>query len=525
MTGMDALALRVSRLEGTDLNRSSIRIASTEQSVATGSEPVARDLYRLCRHVLRGPQQAGDTLDRVERVLAVDQATGKSHHCADLMAVRAAMLAMEDDTLSAWSVAEHARRRSCSGDLARLAGLVVRYCAWHAGAAWEPDDVTRSRVSDVAIASERRSRLQLLVEALDLTLSAAMSLAAGAMADAEFFARRGLLCAAASRGSTTIPAILLARVHYEQGQLEEAKALLRSRLEELRTVGSIDAVAQGYALLARTAAHDNDPASAFALLDNGCALAEERDWPRLLAALVWERIRLCSAEDKVRAEAWLAQLQRLALRSKVPARCARSRIGEQALRAEIHCFVRFGSGMPPHDALARLHQEADMANDLEASAWVRLAEAQVLWVQGDKDRGLGRLLDWLRIAKGAGFRQQAIDAGAPVAEMLGCLVKDGRLNGDLIAFALCLADAFRCRTASVSGRARRTRRAGLELTKREQDVLASIGEGRTNKAIAQSQGVAPETIKTHVKSIFVKLGVERRAQAVAKAQRLGFLGT
>jgi LuxR family maltose regulon positive regulatory protein len=43
--------------------------------------------------------------------------------------------------------------------------------------------------------------------------------------------------------------------------------------------------------------------------------------------------------------------------------------------------------------------------------------------------------------------------------------------------------------------------------------------------IAHTQGVAPETVKTHIKNIFAKLGVERRAQAVAKAQRLGLLAT
>jgi Bacterial regulatory proteins, luxR family len=46
------------------------------------------------------------------------------------------------------------------------------------------------------------------------------------------------------------------------------------------------------------------------------------------------------------------------------------------------------------------------------------------------------------------------------------------------------------------------------------------GEGRTNKEIAIKLATAPETIKTHLKRIFLKLGTRSRAEAVVLAQRL-----
>jgi len=52
-----------------------------------------------------------------------------------------------------------------------------------------------------------------------------------------------------------------------------------------------------------------------------------------------------------------------------------------------------------------------------------------------------------------------------------------------------------------------------------------IAEGRSNKEIARILSIAPETVKSHVKHIFVKLNVERRAQAVSRAQSLGLVGT
>ncbi len=59
------------------------------------------------------------------------------------------------------------------------------------------------------------------------------------------------------------------------------------------------------------------------------------------------------------------------------------------------------------------------------------------------------------------------------------------------------------------------------LSPRERNILELIGEGRSNKEIARSLRITPETVKSHVKNMFVKLGVERRAQAVARAQGLG----
>jgi LuxR family maltose regulon positive regulatory protein len=61
------------------------------------------------------------------------------------------------------------------------------------------------------------------------------------------------------------------------------------------------------------------------------------------------------------------------------------------------------------------------------------------------------------------------------------------------------------------------------LTAREQSVLRSIGAGLSNKGIARELGIAPETVKSHAKRIFVKLGTQTRAQAVTRAVQLGFI--
>ena len=52
------------------------------------------------------------------------------------------------------------------------------------------------------------------------------------------------------------------------------------------------------------------------------------------------------------------------------------------------------------------------------------------------------------------------------------------------------------------------------LTERERDVLREIAIGRTDKEIARGLAIALSTVKTHVRSILDKLGVDSRTQAV-----------
>jgi DNA-binding CsgD family transcriptional regulator len=62
------------------------------------------------------------------------------------------------------------------------------------------------------------------------------------------------------------------------------------------------------------------------------------------------------------------------------------------------------------------------------------------------------------------------------------------------------------------------------LTAREHDVLAVISQGFSNKRIARTLEISPETVKTHVKRIFLKLAVNTRTEAVYRATSLGLLG-
>ena len=59
------------------------------------------------------------------------------------------------------------------------------------------------------------------------------------------------------------------------------------------------------------------------------------------------------------------------------------------------------------------------------------------------------------------------------------------------------------------------------LSDQEKRVLELIGEGLTNRQIAERMFLAEKTVKNYVSSLLTKLGMHRRAQAAALSARLG----
>ena len=62
-----------------------------------------------------------------------------------------------------------------------------------------------------------------------------------------------------------------------------------------------------------------------------------------------------------------------------------------------------------------------------------------------------------------------------------------------------------------------------ELTPREISVLKQIAEGKANKIAARELGIAPETVKSSLKFIRLKLGLRSRAELAVFASRSGLV--
>jgi LuxR family maltose regulon positive regulatory protein len=128
-------------------------------------------------------------------------------------------------------------------------------------------------------------------------------------------------------------------------------------------------------------------------------------------------------------------------------------------------------------------------------------------------KALTTLARALKLAKPEGYIRTFVDEGKPMESLL----RLAQTKGISKSYAHKLLSAFTDNKTS----AQPDQHLVDPLSKRELEVLRLIGEGLSNREIAQELVVAVSTIKTHVNHIYRKLDVNSRTQAVAKSQQLG----
>ena len=133
---------------------------------------------------------------------------------------------------------------------------------------------------------------------------------------------------------------------------------------------------------------------------------------------------------------------------------------------------------------------------------------------------LGLIESCLALAEPEGYIRIFLDAGEPARELLAAYLRSAAPGHKL--YAQKVLDAF-----SPSGEAGSPgpQPAGLvePLSGRELEVLQLMALGKTNQEIARQLIVAPGTVKAHTASIYRKLDVANRTEAVARARQLGIL--
>ena len=110
----------------------------------------------------------------------------------------------------------------------------------------------------------------------------------------------------------------------------------------------------------------------------------------------------------------------------------------------------------------------------------------------------------------------ALEAGA-----LGYLQKSAERD-ELVEAIRSVASGNLYLTENLAERLRDLR-SGPKITVREREILALIACGRANKEIAETLGIAEDTVKRHASNVFQKFGVNDRAGATAEAIRRGIV--
>ncbi len=133
----------------------------------------------------------------------------------------------------------------------------------------------------------------------------------------------------------------------------------------------------------------------------------------------------------------------------------------------------------------------------------------------------GENLDGFRLlacTRGAGIPTIVVSGVAEPEHLEQAYEKEGIFAGlekqsfDRRAFLRTVAEARAARRGPVQVE---------RLTEREREVLQLVGQGKTNKEIAQTLVISGNTVKRHLKAVFEKLAVHTRAAAAAKAISAG----
>jgi LuxR family maltose regulon positive regulatory protein len=186
-----------------------------------------------------------------------------------------------------------------------------------------------------------------------------------------------------------------------------------------------------------------------------------------------------------------------------------------------------GQQARPDEAIAILQQlqgeaEAMQHRQFLISIAIRLSAVQLS--SGKVAEAASRFRRVLAACAAAGLYQTVLDEGPIISKLLQTTRESGNVTTDMLPYVdrlvAGLQRAGQDRLAPTSGT-----RILSALSPRETDILTLIAEGWSNKEIARSLDIGPETVKSHLKSVFTKLGVERRAQAVSRAQTLGLVTT
>jgi LuxR family transcriptional regulator, maltose regulon positive regulatory protein len=466
-------------------------------------------------------------LGEIERDIGTDHAPDREALHCECEAIRSVAIALKDDSEAALSIAQDCLSRSTDPWTANVTSNVVRFGHLKQGdlkkfyaTPWIPYSLEDDRRN--VFASVYYRCIQGMAEAQQLRIAAADRYYLDALRLAERYVGSNSVAA-------SLPASLIGRIRYEQGRLDEAEAMLIDRMPLINAGAMLlDCALSAYFVMARIAVHRMNLERAHTLLERAESQGNTRGWGRLSAVAVLERARLYLNEGRIdQGTECLNRLESLAAEYSAPTYCAWSDINRYAALARAYVASaeqRFGDAISIMSALQR---DCENVHNLHLALRVAAHLATVRFRAKQIPEALKSFGGVVAAFAKAGIYHTILDEGAEVGPLLAAFQEDAERTGssdELMSYVSNLTAAWRSRYQSESQQSP-TSVMAESLSAREGDILRLIAEGRSNKEIARNLAITPETVKSHVKHIFAKLNVEKRAQAVARAQILGLADT
>jgi LuxR family maltose regulon positive regulatory protein len=465
-------------------------------------------------------------LDAVEHDIASHTGAGPKDIRWECTVIRSVIAGLKDHPERALAIAERCLDHpSADTWITNVASNVVRFGHWKTG---HPEALYATPWMPYAI-EERRRNLYSSVYRLCLLGHAEMEqlhfeLAERYFADSMRLAER---YAGPDSISVALCAPMIGQIWYEQGRLDDAETLVADLMSIIDVAVMLDSALVAYRILIRIAVARSDASKAYALLERAQLLGCARQWERMTAAALVEYIHLYLAEGRmVEAASCVTQLDRLAHSNSHPS---------HSISVEIENYRALGAA----SVAAAQHRTEEAAVMLSAALQsaegrhggvlairLRTTLALVWLAANERARAIEVFREVLEVAAPARVYQSILDTGPEIGELLQAVCEDTRHTAqwtELGSYINHLLEGWRILYQSGGSPRRGTERGSL--SSREREIVDLIARGQSNKEIANTLGIGAETVKSHVKSIFTKLGVDKRAQAVARVRDLGLEGS
>lgn len=487
---------------------------------------IKRGLARAWRLVLGSRiDEALGAIERIELQLDDVSSSVAEPFRAATQLLRAASLAFQDNSLAALAIAlTHLKQNGRNQDY-HAESTLCRLGFWHLGEFdlfhSLPRPQPRSRWSKSGAVSAM----------LDLSIEAAVALEHLHLASAKRLASDALKIAKTgikdADGLAALPACLIAEVLYEEGCLDQAEVILRERLAVINAEGPTECALRAYRLLSRIARHAMQYDYAAFLLREAEALGERRGWPRLVAACMAERTTLLLQRGRTTdARICSESLDRLAETFRPGSGYSGFEILRyRALTRSRVCWAETQSNEAAA-GLRRLYHDALEKRNVYAGCGLAVELAEALAAAGHSDEADALFFHTVKVGATAGLYQTFLDAGAGVGMLLRRAYERAEVpdspDREVLPYLGSLLSRWDKRIAG--GRSSQPdNRVSDAITARERDVLVMISQGSSNKRIARDLKISPETVKSHIKRIFLKLAANTRTEAVCRAGSMGLL--
>jgi LuxR family maltose regulon positive regulatory protein len=286
-------------------------------------------------------------------------------------------------------------------------------------------------------------------------------------------------------------------------------------------------VVPGYIALARVRQARGDAEGAFEALRNVERVAQNARLTPL-----WEN------RARRWGEAWQARVRIAEGQLRVANRWAQNRRlsatddPEYSTELEYITLARLLLAQDNHEAaanvLGRLMEAAVAGGRRHTEVELLVLQALVLQARDDERGALTTLRQALMLAEPEGYVRTFVDEGEPMADLLRRLLKAWRKErtGDVPReYVGKLLEALGALVPTPAGlKLRDTADLVLDpITGRELEVLRLLDSELSNREIAARLFVSLDTVKTHTRHLYAKLGVHKRHEAVTRARDLDLL--